>query len=262
MKQPTACRSSFPSLSELARESLQQSGRRCFVADWKRVVMFHFAVDPDMIQLEIPLPLDLLDGRAVVSLVAFRMERMRFEWGGRATSWFTAPIASHHFLNLRTYVISAVGPAIFFQREWLDNQLAVAVGPHTFGLPYRAARISYLQNQETFPSQTTFRGEVRAHQGTFTYRARGSGIRKVAEPGSDDEFLLERYTATCADRGILRHFQVWHPAWQVRRLSDCEFPDTSLIGHSSRPWWTQAEFLGGHDCGDLSDVWMGRPWRA
>ncbi len=249
-------------LSQSARDSLQQSGRRSFVADWKQVVMFHFAVDPDAIQPEIPLPLDLLDGRAVVTLVAFRMERMRFFHGGRATSWMTAPIASHHFLNLRTYVLSAVGPAIFFQTEWLDNRLAVAIGPHTFGLPYRSARIFYRQNQEAFSSQTIHSGEVSARQGTFSYRARATGNRRVAEPGSDDEFLLERYTATCADRGILRHFQVWHPAWQVRRLTDCEFADTSLIGHLSRPWWTQAQFLGGHDCGDLSDVWMGRPWRA
>jgi uncharacterized protein len=262
MKQPVTCPDSMSNPSQAARDSLKQSGRRCFVSDWKQVVMFHFAVDPEAIQPEIPLPLDLLDGRAVVTLVSFRMERMRFFRGGLATGWLTAPIASHHFLNLRTYVLSAVGPAIFFQREWLDNRLAVMIGPHTFGLPYRNARISYRQNPELTSSEMSLSGEVATRQGTFTYRARTNGVRKVAEPGSDDEFLLERYTATCADRGVLRHFQVWHPAWQMRPLSDCEFADTSLIDHVGRLWWTQAEFLGGHDCSDLSDVWMGRPWRA
>jgi len=224
--------------------------------------MVHFAVDPDQLQVEIPLPLDLLHGRAVVSLVAFRMERMRFVRGSVVTRWLTAPIASHHFLNVRTYVRSAVGPAIFFQTEWLDNRLAVALGPLTFGLPYRSARISYHQDPGAASSHLELRGEVTASCGSFVYRADTSGSPSVATPGSDDEFLLERYTGTCADRGILRHFQVWHPAWQVRRLRHCEFADTSLIGHSGCPWWRQAEFLGGHECGDLTDVWMGRPWRA
>ncbi|TDJ54766.1 MAG: DUF2071 domain-containing protein, partial [Planctomycetota bacterium] len=48
-----------------------------FIADWSRALFVHYAVDPAVLQPLVPLPLDLRDGHAYVSLVAFTMRGLR-----------------------------------------------------------------------------------------------------------------------------------------------------------------------------------------
>ena len=97
-------------------------------------------------QRQIPFQLDLYEGRAFVSIVAFTLLRMRPRVGGRLGEWLFKPIASHDFLNVRTYVRHAGEPGIFFLAEWLSNPLSVRLGPRTFGLPYRFGHLSYAHN--------------------------------------------------------------------------------------------------------------------
>jgi uncharacterized protein YqjF (DUF2071 family) len=52
------------------------ANRPLLLADWKRAVFLHYEVDPAVLQKCVPYDLDLLDGRAYVSFVAFTLERM------------------------------------------------------------------------------------------------------------------------------------------------------------------------------------------
>src|SRR3954466_8875170 len=79
-------------------------GEPMFYARWDRAVFIHYAADPATLQREVPFELDLRDGRAFVSLVAFTLVRMRPRIGGRIGEWLLKPIATHEFLNVRTYV--------------------------------------------------------------------------------------------------------------------------------------------------------------
>lgn len=105
--------------------------------------MIHLEVDAEALQRDVPFELDLRDGRAFVTLVAFTMENMRPRIGGRLGAWLFKPIATHDFLNVRTYVRHGGEPGIHFLAEWLSSRLAVMLGPRTFGLPYRHGRICY-----------------------------------------------------------------------------------------------------------------------
>src|SRR5678815_4298013 len=95
-----------------------------------------------------PYPLDLHQGRAFVSLVAFTLRDMRPHFGGPLTAWLFRPIATHEFLNVRTYVRHRDEPGIHFLAEWLTNRLAVKLGPRTFGLPYHLGKITYHHDWE------------------------------------------------------------------------------------------------------------------
>ena len=79
-------------------------GEPLFLADWLRVLMIHFEVDAEALQRDVPYTLDLRDGRAFVSVVAFTMANMRPRVGGQLAAWLFKPIATHDFLNVRTYV--------------------------------------------------------------------------------------------------------------------------------------------------------------
>src|SRR5258706_3131036 len=91
-------------LSEAARRRLLSGfGEPLFIADWEEALMIHYEVDAGLLQCVVPFELDLLDGRAFVSLVAFTMRGMRPRLGGRFAAWFLKPIGTHNFLNVRTY---------------------------------------------------------------------------------------------------------------------------------------------------------------
>src|ERR1700720_156490 len=59
------------------------SERPLFVADWDDVLFLHFEVHPRDLQSAVPFELDLRDGRAYLSLVAFTQRRLRPAFGGR-----------------------------------------------------------------------------------------------------------------------------------------------------------------------------------
>src|SRR5438309_10963961 len=88
-------------------------------------------------------------GRAYISLVAFTMRGMRPRLGGKITELLFKPIANHGFLNVRAYVQHGGEPGIYFLAEWLSNPLSVRLGPLTFGLPYRLARLDYQHEHES-----------------------------------------------------------------------------------------------------------------
>ena len=126
--------------SKAARERmLSRRGEPLFVAGWHRVLMIHFEVDAQALQRDVPFQLDLFEGRAFVSTVAFTMSDMRPRLGGKVAAWFFRPIATHDFLNVRTYVRHGSETGIHFLAEWLSSRLAAKLGPSTFGLPYRMA---------------------------------------------------------------------------------------------------------------------------
>jgi uncharacterized protein len=93
------------SQSEIARvRLLSLAGEPLFFADWLRTLMIHYEVDAGALQRVVPFELDLRDGRAFVSAVAFTLSGMRPRIASRVTGWLLKPIATHHFLNVRTYV--------------------------------------------------------------------------------------------------------------------------------------------------------------
>src|SRR6476661_5534699 len=97
----TAATSRSTSNEDARRRMLAIRGEPMFYARWDRAVFIHYAADPAILQREVPFELDLHDGRAYVSLVAFTLWRMRPRIGGRIGEWLLRPIATHEFLNVR-----------------------------------------------------------------------------------------------------------------------------------------------------------------
>jgi uncharacterized protein YqjF (DUF2071 family) len=246
------------SLSAAARRRmLQTPGEPLFYASWDQAVMIHYEADPETLQREVPFELDLREGRAFVSLVAFTLRQMRPRRGGRIGEWLLKPIATHEFLNVRTYVRANHEPGIFFLVEWLSNRLSVPLGPPLFGLPYRYGRIDYLHNH----AGEGISGSVDAKGGFFSYHgAAASKELTPCEPGSLTEFLMERYTAfTQPGRRSRKLFRVWHEPWPQTPV-DIETTATDLLA-TSGAWWKTAEYVGANYSPGV-EVWMGRPHRV
>ena len=218
-----------------------------FLADWRDVLFVHYAIDPAVLAPHVPFDLDLCDGVAWVSLVAFTQVGLRPAVGGRIAALAMAPVATHAFLNLRTYVRVRGHAAICFLAEWIPNLLARLVGPVLYGLPFRLGRLDYAVDDVR---RVTARGgncEMRSEQ-----------FKRCAD--LPDDFLLERYTAVTATgprRG--RMFHIRHAPWTHERV-DVTVADDSLIRHAA-PWFARARLAGAHRSAGLLDVEIGGPHR-
>jgi uncharacterized protein YqjF (DUF2071 family) len=188
-------------------EATEQVARPLFLADWCEMFFMHFAVAPEMLQPRVPLEVDLFDGKAYLSLVAFTQRNLRPAFGGRIAAALLSPLASHEFLNLRTYVRAAGTTGIYFLSEWIPNRLAELIGPRMYGLPYHHGQLRY--------DNTIHRcvGRVRAGQQAIQYAATPSHERRQARAGELEHFLLERYSAFTWHHGTLRRFDVEHERW-------------------------------------------------
>ncbi|TLD72615.1 DUF2071 domain-containing protein [Phragmitibacter flavus] len=245
-----------PTPSETGLQRMKHlRGEPLFLAGWERILMLHFAVDVEALQTHVPFKLDTYDGLAYVSLVAFTLREMHFRHGGIVGRWLLRPIATHEFLNVRTYVKHRGEPGIYFLSEWLPNALSVALGKPLFGLPYRLGKLRYQHPQRT----GNLNGTVSTPDGkaTLDYLGHVDGGFEASTPGSLHEFLLERYTAFTHSFGIDRLFRVWHPPWQHAPAAICLRENTlmDLEGH-----WTQhAGFVGATYSPGFDEVWMSRP---
>lgn len=245
-------------LSAAARRRMEAFwGEPFLLADWLDALMIHVEVDPMELRRATPFSIDAFAGRAFVSLVFFEMRRMRPRRGGVWSERLFRPIATHRFLNVRTYVEAGHEPGIYFLAEWLPNPLSVLLGPTVFGLPYREGSFDG-KNQ---PAKGVLAGGVvDANSGAgLRYDGRMDPEAKF-EPctgGSRDEWLMERYTAFTRVAGIKRRFRIWHPPWrQVSARVDL-FDDGLL--RANWPWLAEGKVVGANYSAGFENVWMGRP---
>lgn len=229
------------------------------IADWERTLMLHYEVDPKILRPHVPFPLDLHRGKAYVTLVAFTLRGMRPRWGGRLAAWLMRPIATHDFLNVRTYVRVNGEPGICFLTEFMNNLLSLKLGPLAFALPYRYARINYRHHWE----HGHLAGEVTdPHTGaTLAYEAPlPDPAFTPATPDTRTEWLMERYTAFNARGTRGRLFRVWHAPWPMMEVR-ARVHDDSLL-RTTAPWFKHARYVGATFSPGVRDVWMGRPHRV
>lgn len=247
-------------LSQAARRRLLSiRGEPLFLADWLRPVFIHYEIPAAVLQRDVPFELDIHNGIAHVSLVAFTMRRMRPFRGGRFAAWLLRPVANNDFLNVRTYVRHHGERGIYFLTEWMNNPISVHLGPLTFGLPYRLGEFGYQHHHEEGAISGNVREKTRA--ANFNYVAKSMEPNFTPCPaGSLDEFLLERYTAFTSHRTTRRFFRIWHEPWQQRQIQ-VSVHETRLL-ENIWPWFADAKLAGANYSPGAHDVWMGRPHRV
>jgi len=240
-----------------ARERmLSVRGEPLFVADWVELFFLHFEVPVEVLQAEVPFPLDLFEGRAFVSLVSFQLERLRLFEAPTLTEAVFRPFTRSHFLNVRTYVTHRGEPGIYFMQEFLSNRLSIPFGRPVYGLPYHQAAARREIDLKRGRMELELNGaEQRRLELRASFAAEETPERCAA--GSLTEFLLERYTAYTCHRGHKRRFRIWHPPWQQRAV-EFQVADEGLLGRNGG-WFNEAEVMGGNFAILGKDVWMGRP---
>lgn len=244
--------------SDQARREMESLPHEPFwLCQWRDVVFLHLEAEADLLQRAVPFELDLFEGRAFVTLVAFTLRDMRPRLGGAISRALFKPLGTHQFLNVRAYVRHEDQRGIFFIAEYLDapwlNHLA---GPLLYGLPFHVAELDYRHEEE----ECNVSGTVTGRHGVLAYEGRRTNSQHGFDSSADHdprltEFLLERYRAFTERNGVTGWFPVWHQPWKLERVA-AELVERSLLD-TTGDWSDHAALVAAHYSAGLNEVWMG-----
>jgi hypothetical protein len=175
---------------------------------WVDLAFLHWGVDANALRPLVPPDLELqtFDGAAYLGIVPFVLSDLRFRGLLPLPRLSTFPE-----LNVRTYVTHDDRPGVWFFSLDAASTLMVEGAKRFYKLPYeraqmRSERIGEFVHYESARSGAAFSG-----------RYRGEGDLFHAQPGSLEEFLVERYCLYTADGGRLYRAEVHHAPWALQR---------------------------------------------
>lgn len=242
------------------RVFLENENRPLFLCNWVDAVFMHYQVEIDDLHSEIPFELDLYDGRAYISLVAFTMEKFRFNLGGMLGQLLTLPFSVQKYFNIRTYVRHEKGNGIYFINEWISNRVCSVIGRLMYGRPIHFGHLSY---SNRFESGKLRGALVYNHfNGYFKFQAKVDSKEDFHQFESDTlgDFLGERYIAYVKEHGKKKYFRIWHHPWSQIPIKLEKIEDGLLEKVGS--WAKKLSFIGANYSPGVYGVWMGRPHTA
>lgn len=197
------------------------AGRWTMHMSWQQLLFAHWPFSPHTMRERITaacggwpaaLELDTYEGQAWLSIVPFRMARTGLRL------WPTA-LGPHTFLelNVRTYVTAGGKPGVFFFSLDAASPLAVAVARRAYHLPYFRARMSCTAEPDGALAYHSVRTHRAAPPAELRARYQPTGPPALAQAGSLEHWLTERYCLYAVDRKLrCTRTEVHHVQWPLR----------------------------------------------
>ena len=206
--------------------SLRPAGTARGYQDWRSMLFLHWPVPTEQLRPLMPaeLSLDLHHEIAYLSIVLFGMEQVRPRWWPRQLALQFLEV------NVRTYVHHKGTPGIYFLSLDANSRLAVWGARTAWSLPYHHATMEMTQGREETRFQVRRSGSGSVHR--VSYRV-GTMLGK-SQPGTLEDFLLERYWLFVEHRGRLCKAQVHHRPYLAQKATVGEFKD-QLIAAAGLP---------------------------
>ena len=197
---------------------------------WRNLLFLHWEMPAEHLQPLLPpgLQIDTFDGKAWIGIVPFFMR------GVRPAFLPSVPGLSNFLeLNVRTYVYDASGtPGVWFFSLDANHGIACSLGRRLFNLNYRNARIQAREG-DWIDFRATRNGS--STDATFRYRSTGSG--RIAQSGSLDFFLTERYALYSSSKqgSQLWRGRVHHKPYRLHNAETESYSSTPLAWNRQGP---------------------------
>jgi hypothetical protein len=184
--------------------------RPFLTARWHNLFLATFPVPPALLEKRLPtgLTLDLRDGSAFVSLVAFEFLDTRvlgIPWPG---------YRNFGELNLRYYVRHGDERGVVFIREFVPRRLIAWIARWIYNEPYLAAPITATRQETADGIDMTYRLDFAGRE----HRIEVSGAKPAFTPEADslEHFFKEHHWGFgMTRRGEPLRYEVAHPVWDV-----------------------------------------------
>ena len=174
--------------------------------NWINLTFLHWLVDPELLSPYIPkdLELDTFEGKAYVGTIPFIMEKVRPYFLPYLPFITTFPE-----FNVRTYVTKNGKPGVLFLTLDAQSRVTCFYAPRKYGLPYRYAkcRLKIDENRYSWASKRS------SDSVELEGEAIATGEKRIAEKGTLEEFLFERYSLYTEHKGNLKMAYTLHEPW-------------------------------------------------
>tara|TARA_B110000444_G_scaffold236224_1_gene247925 strand:+ start:650 stop:1372 length:723 start_codon:yes stop_codon:yes gene_type:complete len=156
------------------------------IQNWRHLSFMHWEVDPIKLKPYIHkgLEIDTFNGKSYITTIPFLMNKVR----PRLT--FPIPgISSFPEFNIRTYVTYQNKPGVLFLTLDAKSKISCAYAPWAYSLPYTYAKgyVKIIKDGYEWKSKRVKKNLE------LIGSCHSIGELTKSEPGSLDEFLLERY---------------------------------------------------------------------
>jgi uncharacterized protein len=197
--------------------------RSFLTAEWRHLVFLNYEVDPSLLLRRLPkgTELDLLHGRAMVSVVAFRFLHTRI-------LGVSVPFHRHFDeINLRAYVRRRVGGewrrGVCFIRELVPRPVIAWTARAAYNEPYRAVPMRHRIGLDD-ATGGTLHYEWRQAGAWHSVSAEVRGAAAPINPGDEVGFITEHYFGYTAQRnGSTVEYRVAHERWRYWHAIQCAF---------------------------------------
>lgn len=185
-------------------------GQWKYYQEWNNALFLHWLVDKTELRKFVPdgLEIDLFEGEAWVSVVLFKMEKIR--------PWFLppfAPVSNFGEINVRTYVKHGNKSGVYFLSiegsKWLSCKLAKAIS----GLPYCKSAMKFTPN--SYASKNVLKCDK--------VDCKVSIGSKITSKSALDAWLTERYALFQDINEKLYKFELHHLPWELNAVELSDF---------------------------------------
>jgi uncharacterized protein YqjF (DUF2071 family) len=201
-------------------------------ANWKNLIVVNYETDPEALRPWLPdgVELDLFEGRALISLVAFHFRDMRL--AGIIPAF---PVRHFEEINLRFYVKRRVGDewrrGVVFVREIVPSRIVVSVARFLYNEPY--SRFPMRHDASAFNDTLggTLSYSVSYEPTPVSIQATTTGELISLRDNSVESFILEHYWGyTRRPTGKTSEYRVAHPTWKFWRIQEISVsPELTLL---------------------------------
>lgn len=176
-----------------------------YYQEWNNALFIHWAVPADILQKHIPenLTLDIFEGNAYVSLVAFTMEKIR-----PRQLPAVAYISDFHEINLRTYIDIDNKKGVYFISMEAGKSLSAFIARSMSGLPYEKALM--FRDNKRYTSKNVKKD--------FELDAVFEVKETVTAKTDLDRWLTERYSLYLDEKNNLYRYEVHHKEWEIKNV--------------------------------------------
>ena len=194
---------------------IQKQNKIFLSAGWHNLLLFNYRVAPEVLLPHLPdgCELDLLDGSAYLSLVAFqflRTEVLGIKWPG---------FVNFPEINLRFYIKYNGERGVCFVKEFVPSRVVATIARLLYNEPYQHAHMD--GRVQIVGSQ--IEAEYTLRDGPHKMRFFASGLNRLSTPenNSVEHHFKEHELGVGKSRsGKTLTYRVHHPIWRTYPVTD------------------------------------------
>ncbi|MFD1161173.1 YqjF family protein [Hwangdonia seohaensis] len=176
-----------------------------FYQEWNKAVFLHWEVEETLIKPLLPknIQLDTINGKTLVSLVAFNMNNIGVK------SFPKVPhISDFYEINIRVYVVCNNKPSVYFLSMEGSKRSSCKVLKTLSKFPYRYSKMK--RNEGDFISKNAVFNDAFY----LKYRLEGGPVKK----DKTDVWLTERYAVFQEYKKHIIEYDVHHVEWPMQNI--------------------------------------------